>query len=236
MVTIVAFSVLAAAGLIAGPATPPASAASEVVANGQETPPPAPQGVSPADPSIEPPNMDEWICPHCGRVNDCPKAGYKGRKARFGGPMLAPGQKGRECARGARDQRGMARHGRGMRGSGLRGHGNGVAAERMLRHAPELKLTDDQIGKLEMLAYETKKRMIDLHADVERERLEIKKQMQSGSDDLTQIKRHLSAISKSRLAMQEAKIENLFAARKLLTDEQKEMVKKNHPRMGRILD
>jgi Spy/CpxP family protein refolding chaperone len=116
------------------------------------------------------------------------------------------------------------------------GHGRGVAAERMLRHGSELGLSDNQIAKLEMLSYETKKRLIDLHADIDREQLEVHKRICSGDDDLTQIKRHLTAISKARVGIQEAKIENLFESRKILTDEQKEMVKEKHPRLGRMLD
>jgi Spy/CpxP family protein refolding chaperone len=219
---------LAAAGLIVGPATSPASAAPETVTYTQEATSQSPQGVSPADPSIKPPDTGEWVCSQCGRVNVCPNPGYQRHKGRHGGPMLAPGHRGAKGARGARGQRG---HGHGMKG-----HGGGVAADRMLRHSADLKLTDDQIGRLEMLSYETKKRMIDLHADIELEQLEVKKRMQSGSDDLTQIKRHLSAISKAKLSIQEARIENLFEARKVLTKEQKEMVKENHPRLGRILD
>jgi Spy/CpxP family protein refolding chaperone len=253
-----AFFALAAAGLILSPATPPnlgtpeafaqasasESAAPDLAADAQKTTSQSPQGVSPKDPSIEPPATDEWVCPKCGAVNPCPRGEYGQRKHRHGGPMLAPGEpggKGVRGGRGVRAQRGQARYGRHSgrgihRGHGIMGHGDGVAAERMLRHAPELKLTDDQIGKLEMLAYETKKRMIGLRADIEREQLEVHKQMRSGSEDLTQIKRHLSAISSARVGIQEAKIDNLFKARRILTEEQKAMVKENHPRLGRILD
>lgn len=257
---------LAAAGLVLSPATSPllaapetaVTAAPEEAADAQEKTSQSPQGVSPADPSIEQPRMDEWVCSKCGATNVCPKPGYGKRKGYYGGPMLAPGAEGARCAKGAKGHRARAArpgrgcgmkgqglhrghgmcdgHGRKGRGRGMMGHNKGVAAERMLKHATELELTDDQIGKLEMLAYETKKQVIGLHADIEREQLEVQKQMRSGSDDSTQIKRHLSAISKARLGIQEAKIDNLFKARKILTKEQKAMVKENHPRLGRILD
>ena len=252
-VSLIILLALAAAGLVLSPATSPVSAAPEEVAVAQQKTSQSPQEVSPADPSIEQPRMDDWVCSKCGATNACPNPGYRKHKGHYGGPMLAPGAKGAKGARGARGHRaraarrdcgercGSGRHGgragMGMhRGHGMMGHGDGVAADRMLKHATELKLTDDQIGKLEMLSYEVKKQMIGLHADIEREQLEVKKQMQSGSDDPTQIKRHLSAISKARLGIQEAKIDNLFKSRKILTNEQKAMVKENHPRLGRILD
>jgi Spy/CpxP family protein refolding chaperone len=244
----IALFALAAAAPGSGVAATSASTAPAVVADSQETPPQAPQGVSPADPSIKPPVTGEWYCWRCGAGNPNQGAKYKGR---HGGPMLAQGAKGAQGARGQRGfaaRQGCGKHsksmhdggmmgrGKGMRGDGMMGHGKGVAADRMLRQASELNLTDDQTAKLEALAYETKKRLIDLHADIEIEQLEVHKQLQSGSEDLTQIKRHWSAIAKAQVDIKEAQITNLFEARKLLTTEQKEMVKERHPRLGMILD
>lgn len=230
----IALFALAATGPTFGPAAASASTEAVVAADPQETPPQTPEAVSPADPSIKPPLPGGWCCPRCGA--ECTARGprFKGRQ---GGPMLAPGRHEHERARGQRGQR-MGREGRGMNGRGMMGMGagRGVAADRLLRNASELELTEEQIGKLQNLAYETKKKMIDLRADIETERLEMHKLMQSDGADLTQIKRHLAAISKARLAMQEARIENLFEARKLLTDEQKKMVKEKHPRLGMIID
>ena len=111
-----------------------------------------------------------------------------------------------------------------------------IAAERIVRFSAELDLTNKQIAKLETLSYETKKKLIDLHADIEKERLEVRNRLRSGSEDLTQIKRHLSAVAKAQVAIKEAKIANLFEARKVLTDEQKKLVREKHPRMGMIFD
>jgi Spy/CpxP family protein refolding chaperone len=119
-------------------------------------------------------------------------------------------------------------HGRGPR--------EGMAAERMLRHAQALNLSDEQIGKLKTLVYETKKKLVDLHSEIEKGQLEIQNLLQSGNDDLTQIRRHLTAISKAHADTQEARIANLFEARKVLTAEQKKLVKENHPRLGMILE
>ncbi|UCG53378.1 MAG: Spy/CpxP family protein refolding chaperone [Candidatus Latescibacterota bacterium] len=247
------FIVLVFAVAVAGPALGPAkavmSAVPEAVDNDQETPPPPQKGTSPADPSIQPPNVGDWCCSRCC---SCGPRGKRYGKKGLHGPMLAqPGMKGEP---GERCLGGCCGHGKGHRfnrghgvgkgcgvgrghGFGKRhGHGIGNAAERMLRHAPELGLTEDQIAKLETLSHDTKKQLIDLRADIEKEQLEVHKKIRSGSDDLTQIKRHLSAIAKARADIQAAKIASLFEARKLLTDDQKKLIKEKHPRMGMILD
>ncbi len=239
--------------LFAVPAIMPAQAIAStdaVAASDQETPPPAPQGVSGANPDIKPPAMDNWVCPNCGAESPQHKRRYK---KGYGAPQL-----GAQAGRHGGGQWGDGRRGghgdgycgpRGSRGHGFgkgqgQGHGSfaghgsqrGVAAERMLRHANKLDLTDDQIAKLEMLSYEAKKKLIDLHASIEKEQLELKNRVRSDAEDMTQIKRHLSAMSKARVGIQEVKIANSFAARKTLTDEQKKPVKDAHPGMGMIVD
>jgi len=235
------------------------AATDAVAASDQETPPPAPQGVSGANPDIKPPAMDNWVCPNCGATS--PQHMYRYKQG-YGRPQL-----GAQAGRRGGSQRGGGQWGDGRRGGhgdgycgprGSRGHGFGkgqgqgpgqghgsfaghgprigIAAERMLRHANMLDLTDDQIAKLEMLSYEAKKKLIDLHASIEKEQLELKNRVRSDAEDMTQIKRHLSAMSKARTGIQEVKIANLFAARKILTDEQKKLVKEAHPRMGMIVD
>lgn len=226
-----------------------ASASSTEVVVAQETAPPStPQGVSGATPDIRPPSSDTWVCPKCGAESPIQ---YRGGKRGRRGPQLGAeaGRRGApRCDRGERYCEPQGRRGKGMReGRGKRSgkrHGHfagqgqrqGVAADRMLRHASALELTNDQIGKLEMLSYEAKKKLIDLHASIEKEQLELKNRMRSDAEDMSQIKRHLSAIANAKVGIQEVKISNMFAAKKILTDEQKELVKKRHPRMGTILD
>lgn len=212
------------------------------VASAQEaSPPPAPQGVSGATPDIRPPAPDTWVCPKCGEASP-----YQKRyKQRMGRPQFGAQAQRRDGQRGGRgdgfcEPRKGHRHdfdrGRGHGRRAGRGAQRGVAADRMLRQAEALELTDDQIAKLEMLSYEAKKKLIDLHASIEKEQLELKNRIRSDAEDMTQIKRHLSAISSAKVGIQEVKISNLFAARKILTDEQKKLVKEKHPRMGMNLD
>jgi Spy/CpxP family protein refolding chaperone len=112
----------------------------------------------------------------------------------------------------------------------------GVAADMMLRRASALELTQDQIGKLEGLAAETKKKLIDLRAEMEKSRLDMRSLLRSESEDLAQVKKQMGALSKARADMQEARITHLFEARKVLTAEQKKMVKEKFPRMGWSID
>jgi Spy/CpxP family protein refolding chaperone len=237
-----------------------------VAASDQETPPPPPKGVSGATPDIKPPAMDNWVCPNCGAESPQHKRRYKkghgapqlgAQAGHRGGSQYGGGQRGGghwgghgdgfcgpRQGRGHEFGQGDGRCGPGMGQGHGKGHGafaghgprSGVAAERMLRHANKLDLTDDQIAKLEMLSFEAKKKLIDLHASIEKEQLELKNRIRSDAEDMTQIKRHLSAISNARTGIQEVKIANLFAARKILTDEQKKLVKEAHPRMGMIVD
>lgn len=244
--------VLAAAIFLAALAIPQVSpalsseeAAPAALAGDPQTPPPPPApGVSPADPSMEVPHMDGGCCCCCGAANRC--SGWR-HKDPMGRPALGAGQgshRSRAHRSGPRsDDRSGGAQGFGMgphqgmhgdfEGAGPRG---GVPAERMLRHAKDLKLTEEQIDTLEKLSFETKKTLVGLHAEIEKEELEIQNLLRSGSDDLAAVSRHLAAVSKARADIQEARIANLFEARKVLTEKQKQTMKEGYPRLGAFLD
>lgn len=116
------------------------------------------------------------------------------------------------------------------------GTGGGGAAERMLRHAEELDLSADQKAKLEALAFQTQKKLVDLRAAIEKGQLELRNQLQSGSDDMGQIKSHLEAIARARTGIQEARIANLLDTRKVLTEKQKKLIEEKFPRLEKILE
>jgi Spy/CpxP family protein refolding chaperone len=128
------------------------------------------------------------------------------------------------------------RHGIGRAGLAGPGHGGGFAAEMLIRRAEDLKLTEDQIGKLETIAYEAKRKLVDLHAEIEKSEIEIQALLGSDSEDMTGIRQHLGAASRARAEIQETRIASLFEARKVLTAEQKKMLKAEFPRLGRIID
>jgi Spy/CpxP family protein refolding chaperone len=130
------------------------------------------------------------------------------------------------------------RHMRGTGRAGLPHWGarGGLAVEMVLRHADDLKLTDAQVESLEGLAGETRKKLVDLHAEIQKSEIEIQSLIRSESGDLARINRHIEAASKARARIQEERIALLFDVRKILTPEQKEMLKEEFPRLGRIVD
>lgn len=251
------FLTAAVLALALGTAIPAAAtvsaAAPQGVGDDPQAPPPPPQAVSPADPKAAPPGAGSWTCPYCGEECAGPVWRHKGQ---LGRPQLGPGREwGRESrpgrwgrdgerrGRGATDVRSYSRmgarpylHGFGRAdfpGPGARG---GLAADMVLRRAEELKLTDGQIKSLETLAYENRKKLVDLHARIQKSEIEIQTLLRSESDDLAQIKRHLDAASSARAEIQEARIKMLFDVRKVLTSDQKKALKEEFPRMGRIID
>ena len=128
--------------------------------------------------------------------------------------MMAPGAGG---ARGAgRGQDAAPRH-RGRRGGEL-------AAERVLRHGERLELTDDQTKRLERLAFDTKSKLIDLHATLEKERLELRRMVESGADDMRKIRRQLDVVSEKRVDIQSEKLGSWMETKKILNEDQKKMI------------
>ena len=112
------------------------------------------------------------------------------------------------------------------------GGGTGVAADHMLRNAARLDLTEAQIAQLEKLSYDAKSKLIDLESDQDKARLEMRRQMQTDSDDLTAMKKQLNAMSQIRVNIQELKLKNWIDAKNVLTDDQKQKVKDQFPRFG----
>lgn len=139
--------------------------------------------------------------------------------------------------RGMRGMHATQRHDcKEMCGQGMGGQGMGNPAMRLSRHAEELNLSKDQAAKLDELADAMHLKVIDLRAAIEKERLELNRLIQSDSNDLAEIKRHLNAIAQSRADIQEARISNMINTRNILTDEQKKQLKEQFPRMGCMLD
>jgi Spy/CpxP family protein refolding chaperone len=107
-----------------------------------------------------------------------------------------------------------------------------VPADRLLRGANGLELTDDQVTQIEQLSYDTKSKLIDLESSLEKARLEMKRQMESDGDDLSAMKKQLDSMAKIKVDIQELKLKNWIDAKKVLTDAQKQKVKDQFPRFG----
>jgi Spy/CpxP family protein refolding chaperone len=151
------------------------------------------------------PDTPTITCPECG--NEWPRAhrGH-GKTARMHAPHAS-------------------------RGGGF-GMSDRLPADRMLRGASGLDLTDEQTAQLEKLSYDAKLKLIDLNSSLEKARLEMKKEMESGNDNLSALKKNLESMSKIKVDIQELKLGNWFEAKKVLTDEQKAKVKDRHPGFG----
>ena len=138
----------------------------------------------------------------------------------------------RFCMHNRPGQGGMFRpmrapHARGHRGGFHRRgahRGMGLAAERLLKNAQWFDLSEEQVNKLEKLAYDAKKQLIDLRAEVAKARLEMRQLRRSESDDLAEFKTHINNIADKNAQMEEVRINNWIEARKILTDEQKKLL------------
>jgi Spy/CpxP family protein refolding chaperone len=201
---------LGVAGALAGGDTE-----AETVQVAQATPPDTPETPEPADPPTV-------TCPRCGA--ECP-----GPYGRHGRGVRAP--KGRSFHGSEFRGRGHAPRGGAGRGAGI-GRGDGVPAERMLRNATRLDLSEDQIAQLETLSYETQAKLIDLESDQDKARLEMRRQMETNGDDLSAMKKHLDSMAKIRVNIQELKLKNWIDAKNVLNEEQKQKVKDHFPRFG----
>ena len=96
----------------------------------------------------------------------------------------------------------------------------------------ELGLTDEQVARLEELSYNAKSKLIDLNSSLEKARLEMEKEMESGNDNLSAMKKNIESMSKIKVDIKELKLENWIDAKNVLTEEQKAQVKNRHPRFG----
>jgi len=99
-------------------------------------------------------------------------------------------------------------------------HHGGI--EGILRHARALGLDDEQKAKLEKLAYNTKMELIDLKANLAKEKLKLQKMIHSDRPSLMEIERQLKQVAKARVNLQYKKISSMLEARKILTKEQRE--------------
>lgn len=109
-----------------------------------------------------------------------------------------------------------------------------MPAERFLRHAAQLDLTDEQVSKLEKLAYDAKTQLIDLRAEMSKARVELQRLRRSNSEDVSQFKKHFNTMATLRVKIQEARLINRIEAKKILTDEQKQMLEEKYSRRGMI--
>jgi len=177
-----------------------------------------PRGVSPADPEIGLPPV-AFCHGGCCRGHGYWMADrFKSKRPR----MMRPNMAIHSMKRGGLRHKCKGR----MPMMGQKGM---LAAERLLKHAAPLELTDKQINKLEDLAFGARKALIDLRAQLEKDKLELRHKLRSGESDIASIKAHLEAMAEMRVEIQTLRIGNWIDARKLLSDKQKKMIMEGFP-------
>ena len=178
--------------------------------------------VSAPDSPFPPPHR----CPHCGA--DCgvcgPRLGHREGK-RFD-------TRGPRHLHGTRVPGHMARAPHGRHNGGRHGV---LPSERLTIHGDDLELSQQQIDQLEKAAYDTRLKMIDLESELDKAQLEMRRLMDEGSENATDLKRQLRTISEKRLAIQELRLENWIDSRKILNEDQKKKIDEFGPRMGEMI-
>jgi Spy/CpxP family protein refolding chaperone len=115
-------------------------------------------------------------------------------------------------------------------------HGNGrqgaLPAERLTRHADDLELTEEQLDSLEKSAYATRQKLIDLEADLEKARLEMRRLKEQKTENMSDLKKQLRLVSDKKLAIQELRLENWIDSRKILTEDQKQALDSYQSKRG----
>lgn len=94
----------------------------------------------------------------------------------------------------------------------------------------EMKLTDDQKSKMEALRMNHRKEMIKIEADIETKEVDLKVAMKS--DDYAKAKQLTSEIAKLKENIALKRIDMMEGMSKILTKEQREMMKDKHSMMG----
>jgi Spy/CpxP family protein refolding chaperone len=158
---------------------------------------------TPAPPSI--------TCPRCGA--DCPAPhGHYGRRGHRGSGFDHRGSRHLHRA-----PAGFNRN-RHMHGGGRK---EALPAERFTIHADDLELTEEQLDLLEKSAYDTRQKLIDLEADLEKAQLEMRRLKEQGTENASDLKKQLRLVSDKKLAIQELRLENWIDSRNILTEDQK---------------
>ncbi len=97
-------------------------------------------------------------------------------------------------------------------------------------------MSEQQVSQMEELALDVRKQLVDLHALIEKERLDLEELMRSDSDDIAAIKKRLNTLAQKRVDVQELKLRNWIDVKKILTEDQKKLIAEKHPRLGGFLD
>ena len=110
-----------------------------------------------------------------------------------------------------------------------------VKAALYLKHAQELKLTDDQVKKLKNIETSCLKDMIDRRAELAAARIDLNRLLDSDNPDMTAVEKNVRAIYELRANLEISIIRGNKAADAVLTTDQKKMVRDLPRRMHKNL-
>lgn len=142
-----------------------------------------------------------------------------------------------ECVREQEGDCPSGLEGRGPQGPGMRENrgsrkgGEGAHLLRRLlsrgRWAKKLDLSDEQVEQLKQLAYDNRKEMISLKANVQLAQLEVKTAMDKETPDKTALMNAVDQAAMAKAAIEKKQIECQLRIKEILTDEQ---IEKLHDR------
>ncbi|GEM_PF-668125 len=107
------------------------------------------------------------------------------------------------------------------------------SAEQRAKFLEQLKLTDAQKKELQQIRFDAQKQAIAQRAKIATAGLELRQLLRAESPDKSAIEKKIKELSDLRTQAQLARIDHLFAARKVLTPEQQKLVRE---RIGQFLD
>ena len=128
-----------------------------------------------------------------------------------GGPMQGPG--GRTFNMRARGPMGAGPR-MGFRGRGMGQWWRNPAV------AEKIGLSDQQKQQLEKISQDSRLKMIDLRADLEKQEVVLGPMLQTYHPDESQVLAQVEKVSQARAALQKARIQSMLAGRNVLTEEQ----------------
>lgn len=106
------------------------------------------------------------------------------------------------------------------------------------RVAQKLGLTDDQVQQLDKISYDSRMKMIDLHAAVEKEQLELGHELQADHPNEDAVLGQVDKVSQAKAAIARARVRTLLATRSVLSPQQWQELKSLrmdfHPRFWRV--
>lgn len=96
--------------------------------------------------------------------------------------------------------------------------------------AKQLKLTDREVGRLDRMYVETRRKLIQVKSAIERERFELDNLLESKSMDEPQVKEQFERLERERTRLADARFRFLLEVRKIMGSERYQHLKQLYNR------